>query len=302
VHVRRKFAVAGAAVAVAPLLAVISPASPAGAHGTLSDPPSRIFQCKQENPEQPKSEGCKAAVALGGAAPMYDLNEVSLLDAGGQHQAKIPDGKLCSAGRDKYRGLDITGTKWKATSVRAGARQVTYNATAPHANSDFAFYITKAGFNPNNPLKWSDLEKIADFKDQNPTTFTTWSINLPNRSGRHILYSIWQRKVGSAEAFYTCSDVDFGGGNTGPIDNPDPGPSNPAPGPSTPAPGPSTPAPGPSSPSNPDPGTGGTWKPNTAYALGQTVTYNGTTYKVRQAHTSLTGWEPSNVPALWLPA
>ncbi|MCK9858529.1 lytic polysaccharide monooxygenase [Paenibacillus sp. ATY16] len=41
------------------------------------------------------------------------------------------------------------------------------------------------------------------------------------------------------------------------------------------------------------------WAPNTAYAVGTLVSYNGATYKCLQAHTSLTGWEPSNVPALW---
>lgn len=43
----------------------------------------------------------------------------------------------------------------------------------------------------------------------------------------------------------------------------------------------------------------GAWAPNTAYAAGDTVTYSGSTYTCRQAHTSLTGWEPPNVPALW---
>lgn len=42
------------------------------------------------------------------------------------------------------------------------------------------------------------------------------------------------------------------------------------------------------------------WAPNTAYAVGNLVTYNGSIYECRQAHTSLTGWEPPNVPALWL--
>ncbi|WP_162795115.1 fibronectin type III domain-containing protein [Nonomuraea lactucae] len=41
------------------------------------------------------------------------------------------------------------------------------------------------------------------------------------------------------------------------------------------------------------------WAPNTFYAVGARVTYNGVDYECRQAHTSLTGWEPSNVPALW---
>jgi chitinase len=43
----------------------------------------------------------------------------------------------------------------------------------------------------------------------------------------------------------------------------------------------------------------GAWAPNTAYAVNDTVTYGGHTYKCLQAHTSLVGWEPPNVPALW---
>lgn len=42
------------------------------------------------------------------------------------------------------------------------------------------------------------------------------------------------------------------------------------------------------------------WAPNVSYAAGTKVTYNGNTYECRQAHTSLAGWEPANVPALWL--
>ena len=43
----------------------------------------------------------------------------------------------------------------------------------------------------------------------------------------------------------------------------------------------------------------GAWAANTAYAVNDTVTYSGSTYTCIQAHTSLVGWEPSNVPALW---
>jgi chitinase len=41
------------------------------------------------------------------------------------------------------------------------------------------------------------------------------------------------------------------------------------------------------------------WAPYVAYAAGQTVTYGGARYQCLQAHTSLPGWEPPNVPALW---
>ncbi|XSG77506.1 glycosyl hydrolase family 18 protein [Herpetosiphon llansteffanensis] len=41
------------------------------------------------------------------------------------------------------------------------------------------------------------------------------------------------------------------------------------------------------------------WQPNTAYAVGAKVSYAGKNYTCLQAHTSLVGWEPANVPALW---
>ena len=43
------------------------------------------------------------------------------------------------------------------------------------------------------------------------------------------------------------------------------------------------------------------WAPYTAYTVGQVVTYHGKSYQCRQSHTSLPGWEPPNVLALWLP-
>ncbi|NRQ35785.1 chitinase [Nonomuraea sp. NN258] len=44
------------------------------------------------------------------------------------------------------------------------------------------------------------------------------------------------------------------------------------------------------------------WAPYTSYATGAIVTYNGVDYECRQGHTSLPGWEPPNVAALWKPA
>ncbi|WP_079194822.1 alpha-lytic protease prodomain-containing protein [Streptomyces sp. CB02400] len=44
---------------------------------------------------------------------------------------------------------------------------------------------------------------------------------------------------------------------------------------------------------------GGTWSAGTVYQPGDTVTYGGATYRCLQGHQAQTGWEPSNVPALW---
>ncbi|MFI6507151.1 lytic polysaccharide monooxygenase [Streptosporangium sp. NPDC050855] len=285
-RLRNKIITAGTAVVSAGSLLVLLPSAPAVAHGSMSNPPSRAYVCKTEGPETAKSAACKAAVAAGGTQAFYDWHEVSRLEAGGNHRQIIPDGQLCGAGRDKYRGLNLARTDWPATRVSTGPLTVTYHATAPHANSNFEFYITRQGYDPSQPLRWSDLEHIRTFNNQNPTQFTNWTINLPQRSGRHILFSIWQRVVGSTEAFYTCSDVEFGGGGPGPSPTPTPT--------VTPTVKP-TPTPTPTPTSQP----GGSWRAGTAYTAGTQVTYGGATYRCLQAHTALDGWEPPNVPALW---
>ena len=41
------------------------------------------------------------------------------------------------------------------------------------------------------------------------------------------------------------------------------------------------------------------WEENTAYTADERIRYEGILYRCVQAHTSQTGWEPPNVPALW---
>ncbi|WP_369143410.1 lytic polysaccharide monooxygenase [Streptomyces sp. R44] len=191
-------------------------ASPALAHGSMTDPVSRVSACYAEGPEAPKSAACKAAVAASGAQAFYDWNAVNIADAAGQHQRLIPDGKLCSAGNDKYRGLDLPRADWPASAMKAGAHTFRYKGTAPHKGS-FALYVTKDGYDPSKPLKWSDLEErpfvtVTDPGMQNGDY--VFQGTVPKKSGRHLIYSIWQRSD-SPEAFYTCSDVVFGQDNGG---------------------------------------------------------------------------------------
>lgn len=41
------------------------------------------------------------------------------------------------------------------------------------------------------------------------------------------------------------------------------------------------------------------WAVGTEYAMGHKVQYDGKLWRILQAHTSQTGWEPENAPALW---
>ncbi|MEU5434996.1 lytic polysaccharide monooxygenase [Streptomyces sp. NPDC020719] len=199
-------------VASAALLAVAT--SPASAHGAVFNPVSRVAACYAEGPETPKSQVCKDLVADSGTQPLYDWNEVNIANADGKHQQLIPDGKLCSANREKYRALDWARTDWPATNVAAGSFDFKFRVTAPHSGT-MTLYITKEGFDPTHPLKWSDLDPtpVATYQTARTATdgYYGFTGTLPARTGRHIVYKIWQRND-SPEAFYSCSDVVYGQG------------------------------------------------------------------------------------------
>ncbi|MGP4011543.1 lytic polysaccharide monooxygenase [Streptomyces sp. 4N124] len=231
---RRKVATV-AAVGIAPLALTALAAAPASAHGSMGDPVSRVSQCYAEGPESPKSEACKAAVAAGGTQALYDWNGIRIGDANGQHQALIPDGKLCSANNEAFKGLDLARADWPATSVSSGSYTFKYRVTAPHKGT-FKVYITKPGYDAAQPLAWDDLDlanPVATVTDPAASGgYYTFSGSLPERSGKQLLYAVWQRSD-SPEAFYSCSDVTFGGSDAPATDDSS---AAPAPAPSASAP------------------------------------------------------------------
>ncbi|MEU3462341.1 lytic polysaccharide monooxygenase [Streptomyces sp. NPDC006733] len=207
----RRRAAAGAVVGLVPLVLAGLGAAPASAHGSMSNPVSRVSACYAEGPESPRSAACKAAVAAGGTQALYDWNGVRDGEAGGRSRAKVPDGQLCSAGNAEYKGLDLARADWPATAMSSGSFTFRYRATAPHRGR-FDLYVTKAGYDASKPLKWSDLEAKPFASVTDPTLTDgsyVFSGKVPQRTGRHLIYSVWQRSD-SPEAFYTCSDVVFG--------------------------------------------------------------------------------------------
>ncbi|MCX5402314.1 lytic polysaccharide monooxygenase [Streptomyces sp. NBC_00102] len=203
------------ALGVAPLSLTVLLAGPAVAHGTLTDPVSRVSACYAEGPENPKSAACKAAVAAGGTQALYDWNGVNLAAAAGKHREVIPDGKLCSAGNDKFKGLDLPRADWPSSPMNSGKHTFAFRATAPHKGT-FELYLTKPGYDPTQPLTWADLQDKPFATATDPQLVDGSYIfdgTVPQASGRQLIYTIWQRSD-STEAFYACSDVVFGGGSS----------------------------------------------------------------------------------------
>jgi len=243
----RRKAAGIAALGFAPFALAGLAASPALAHGSLTDPVSRVSACFAEGPESPVSAACKAAVAAGGTQALYDWNGVNIANAAGKHRELIPDGKLCSAANDKFKGLDLPRADWPASPVKAGKHTFEFRATAPHKGS-FELYLTKPSYDPTKPLAWSDLEAKPFAQATDPALVDgsyVFDGTIPDRAGRQLIYTVWQRSD-SPEAFYACSDVLFGGGSggTGGGDAQEEKPAGEAPKPqeSAPAPAPSAPS------------------------------------------------------------
>jgi chitin-binding protein len=194
-------------------------AMPAAAHGAPDYPISRQYNCYQ-NWSQP---ACAAAIAYGGEQAIYDWNGVNQGAAAGNHRAVVPDGTICAGGQAKYKGFDLARADWQATVWSPGAdgrHEFRYNATAPHRTSEWQFFLTRDGWNPiAGALRWADLDLVATVGssevDASVPKRYSMKMRLPQRSGQHVLFAIWQRSD-SQEAFYSCSDVSFGGPSTAP--------------------------------------------------------------------------------------
>ncbi len=179
-------------------------------HGTVTNPPSRVWICFEENPENPDSPACIAGVASHGTQWLYDWPAILQPSVDGNHTQYVMDGNLASGGDpDKYGGMDQVRDDWIATPVAPGPFTVTWTITAPHATLYYDVYITKTNWTPNQPLTWDSLELLVRTGERPLSSSDDIDVILPERTGRHVIYSVWQRSL-SPEAFYSTSDVDFG--------------------------------------------------------------------------------------------
>ncbi|MGV9338719.1 lytic polysaccharide monooxygenase [Streptomyces sp. NPDC003688] len=202
-----------AAAATAPLLLLPWTAAPALAHGAPTSPASRVYACSPDGGSA-GTAACRAAIAANGGASFAAWDNLRVPGVNGRDRQVIPDGKLCSGNLSAYRGLDLARADFPATRLTAGARlTMTYTSPIAHAGT-FKLYLSKPGYDPSKPLKWSDLPAtpFAEVKDP-PLTNGAYHIRatVPSgRTGRQMLYTIWQTSS-TPDTYYSCSDVVLSG-------------------------------------------------------------------------------------------
>lgn len=207
-----------AAVVVVGGLTTLALRRPAEASGALQAPASRTYACYMDGKAagdeiRPKNAACADAVKAAGTGPLREWSGVLRADGAGRTRGFIPDGKLCSGGVAAYAAYDAPRADWPATVLQGGTTfDFVYGAGQPRPTK-LKLYVTKDGFNPSGPLKWDDLEEQPFVTaDPRPGPGGTYSFpgELPAKSGRHVIYSVWTRP-GGTETFYGCSDVIFSG-------------------------------------------------------------------------------------------
>src|SRR3954465_3988371 len=260
---RRKVALPVLTIAAVVTSLFVAVAS-ASAHGYTSSPPSRQANC------------VSGAVANCGDI-VYEPQSV-----------EAPKGStLCNGGGSRFAVLNDNSKAWPVAGV---GKTVTFSwvLTARHSTATWEYFI-------GNTL-------LASFNDggAQPGATKQHTVSMGSFTGRQTILARWNI-ADTVNAFYSCVDLNIGGGTTTPTTPPTTPPTTaPTPPPPTPPPPPPTTAP-PTAPTTAPPTTSpsGTWAAGTAYKVGDVVTYNGVSYRCRQAHTALAGWEPPNVPALW---
>jgi chitin-binding protein len=226
---RQRIALGAALAGLAAGLGAFAVAQPAQAHGAMLIPGSRTWLCYEDALTSTgqliaNNPACAAAIAQSGTTSLYNWFAVLRSDGNGRGQGFIPDGKLCSGNAIVYdfSGYDLPRNDWPVTHLTAGATMdFHYNKWAAHPGW-FYLYITKDGWNDTAPLTWDEIDPTPFASADHPpsvgdpgttTSYYYWTGTLPkNKTGHHIIYSIWQRSD-STETFYGCSDVVFDGGN-----------------------------------------------------------------------------------------
>jgi len=207
---RRRTARRALLIAAAAALFTAPAVTPAAAHGAPVAPVSRVAACSSLSGVYASTAACRAAIAQHGGQTFDDWDNLRIAGVDGRDRQRIPDGKLCSAGLDEYRGLDVARADWPATRLTAGARfTLTYRTTIPHSGN-FELYLTNDTYNPAKPLTWSQMSTqpfltVTDPQVTNGAYHLTG--RLPSgRTGRQLLYTVW-RNTSSSDTYYSCSDV-----------------------------------------------------------------------------------------------
>jgi predicted carbohydrate-binding protein with CBM5 and CBM33 domain len=212
----RRWVLRTLALLSAALLYLIPWADTAAAHGSVVDPASRNYGCWERwgddhlNPDMAQEDPMCWQAWQDNPNAMWNWNGLYRNGVGGNHEAAIPNGQLCSGGRTeggRYNSLDAVGP-WKTTDVTDNFTVRLYDQ-ASHGADYFRVYVSRQGFDPTTqPLGWGDLVLVEETGRYGPSQNYSIDVSTSGFSGRHVVYTIWKASH-MDQTYYLCSDVNF---------------------------------------------------------------------------------------------
>jgi len=189
------------------LLSAMLASQSASAHGYLEVPPSRALLCQQG-----KNVNC------GGA--QYEPQSVGETfkgfpaGIGGAPMQGPVDGKIASGGHSLFSAVDAqSANRWHLTEIKDRNIDFQWQYPAPHPATKHEYFISRNGWNPNEPLTRATFEPTAfctvDGGHKLPVAGAKQNCQIPaDKSGQHVILGIWT--VGDTDAaFYNVADVNI---------------------------------------------------------------------------------------------
>ncbi|MET0535506.1 MAG: lytic polysaccharide monooxygenase [Steroidobacter sp.] len=216
-------------------------------HGLVRDPPARNWFCGAITKPDHVANGtaqypvCGDAFNASGLDPNAGYNFMSVLTHTTGRAGVGVRSNVCSFNSETWSGNPTPwdqSINWPTNAISAGARTFTWDISwGPHFSDteNFRYWITRTDFQYQlgRPLSFSDFEEAPfcslTYNDASPNanpdvipnpgsaTFQT-RCNVPQRSGRHVIYAEWGRNQWTLERFHSCIDVTFQGGNNPTVD------------------------------------------------------------------------------------
>lgn len=204
-------------------IAALTISGGAFAHGYVQDPPSRDYLCnaKANNQNTDCGEAQWTPTQAGETFDGFPATWAKY-SVGGEGPAGAADGYLVSGSKvfdgvngNAFRKLDVqTADRWAKVPMQSGPRDITWFFSAGHKIGGFKYWITKEDWNPNMPLTRDTFEKepfatiAGDLSRPADNSTLTHNINIPERSGYHVIYATWEVDDTSM-TFYKAIDAEF---------------------------------------------------------------------------------------------
>lgn len=128
-----------------------------------------------------------------------------------------PDGHIVSAGNSKWGELDEqSAARWSKVDMvntQGIPMEIKWTFTANHRTWNWRYYITKRGWDRDQPLARVTFETaepfcVVDGKNEQPPMAMTHSCHVPERHGYHLILAVWE--IGdTANSFHNILDLSF---------------------------------------------------------------------------------------------